>query len=352
MLFVLTKFGFAQVIIYSDCNYNDGLRGHTKTLGVGDYKILPTLSGYDFNHNISSIQVNNGFMVTVYEHINFKGKSLVFKSEEPCLVNKNFNDIISSMKVERTDDNASNITNEMIHAGQAFTTLCDESAYVRKYAGKIIQKTPHDIAGIRAVSYDSPDFGRGYEATSARNGATYCNSLKQGVDNRTAVWGPIMVKWNNYSGMDDELGWPTQGNTPTKNNGEFAFFQNGAIYLAPLSIDAHIVKGAIREGFVKTGSEYSAIGFPISDEKPLPNNTGVYQVYEKGLIYFKWKPLLNALPAEANKAHTVRGAILDLYAKEGYEKGKYGFPVEDEGISNDGKYYVQKFEKDIIQIKR
>ena len=56
------------------------------------------------NDSISSVKVPSGFRVTLYEHdINWYngGNTLVLTSDEPNLPNRGFNDVVSSIKVER-----------------------------------------------------------------------------------------------------------------------------------------------------------------------------------------------------------------------------------------------------------
>lgn len=79
------------VFCYEDCDYN----GAKYEFNVGEYPFV----GQDVNDKISSIQVPSGLEVELYEHGNFGGRSLIIRENERCLVDKNFNDLTSSLKV-------------------------------------------------------------------------------------------------------------------------------------------------------------------------------------------------------------------------------------------------------------
>ena len=79
------------VSCYEDCDYN----GAKYEFNVGEYPFV----GQDVNDKISSIQVPSGLEVELYEHGNFGGRSLIIRENERCLVDKNFNDLTSSLKV-------------------------------------------------------------------------------------------------------------------------------------------------------------------------------------------------------------------------------------------------------------
>lgn len=49
--------------------------------------------------SVSATQVAQASCVTLYEHINFKGRSIRFCSDDSTLVNNNWNDIASSARV-------------------------------------------------------------------------------------------------------------------------------------------------------------------------------------------------------------------------------------------------------------
>jgi len=81
-----------KATFYEDCNY----QGASSTLGEGRYDINQI--GIR-NDTLSSIKIPRGLKVTIYSD-NFEGAKLELFSDEPCLINKSFNDIASSFVVE------------------------------------------------------------------------------------------------------------------------------------------------------------------------------------------------------------------------------------------------------------
>ena len=87
-----------DVIIYADCGY----AGKNAKLGIGSWNIN-TLSATIGNDIMSSIKIPAGYKVTLYEHGNFQGRSIVFTGDVSCFVNKGWNDVVSSVKIEKKD---------------------------------------------------------------------------------------------------------------------------------------------------------------------------------------------------------------------------------------------------------
>jgi len=81
--------------VYQDCNY----AGYAVALGVGNYTLSQLVSLGVKNDDLSSVKVQSGYEVILYEDDNFTGASLVITANNSCLVNNNFNDIASSLKV-------------------------------------------------------------------------------------------------------------------------------------------------------------------------------------------------------------------------------------------------------------
>lgn len=88
---------FANVSVYEHCGY----KGFKATLAPGNYDLKDLINKGVINDDISSLKVPKGFEVVVYEHHHFQGRKLKFRSNDTCLVNNNFNDRISSIKVKR-----------------------------------------------------------------------------------------------------------------------------------------------------------------------------------------------------------------------------------------------------------
>lgn len=75
-------------------------QGNRLVLGVGRYN-LGDIQAIG-NDRLSSVKVPNGLQVTLYEHADFQGKSLVLDQDVDFLGNYSFNDIASSIVIKAT----------------------------------------------------------------------------------------------------------------------------------------------------------------------------------------------------------------------------------------------------------
>ena len=81
------------VSFYEDCDYG----GKVLNLKPGEYNYnqLDPVG----NDNISSVKVAAGLKVILFENGDFQGRSITLTENTPCLVNQNFNDLTSSIKI-------------------------------------------------------------------------------------------------------------------------------------------------------------------------------------------------------------------------------------------------------------
>jgi len=97
-------------------------------------------------------------------------------------------------------------------------------------------------------------------------------------------------------------------------------FERGSLWWAA-STGAHHARGAILRRFEGAGAAAGFLGAPTTDESGTPDGTGRYNhFFNNGSIY--WTP--------ATGAHEVRGAIRQVWATGGWERGVLGYPVSDE----------------------
>ncbi|WP_432495928.1 LGFP repeat-containing protein [Kineococcus gypseus] len=122
-------------------------------------------------------------------------------------------------------------------------------------------------------------------------------------------------------GTHGELGRPTTsefgvpGDPAVRYNG----FEHGNVYWSPAT-GAHEVHGAVFARYAELGHERSALGLPVTHERPTPVRPGAYNHFRGGSLY--WSP--------ATGAHEVLGAIRDEWARRGWEASALGFPVTGE----------------------
>jgi len=103
--------------------------------------------------------------------------------------------------------------------------------------------------------------------------------------------------------------------------------------------------GEIRKKYNTLNNEHSYLGWPADDEKLLPDGTGYFQEFDHGYIY--WHP--------AYGAHVVKGEFFNHWAKNNWEKGVFGYPIEDEfnypsKPKDKSKEAFQKFFNGIIYV--
>lgn len=86
------------VQVAQDCNYG----GYNIGLPVGRYTLSQLLARGIPNDDVSSVRVQAGYRVTLYQNDNFTGNSLTKTADDSCLVDDGFNDSTSSIVVEST----------------------------------------------------------------------------------------------------------------------------------------------------------------------------------------------------------------------------------------------------------
>ena len=96
------------VTLYQDCNYG----GYAVSLPEGEYNINDLRARGVTNDDVSSLRVQSGYQVTLYNNSPFGGQSLVKTGDDACLVNEGFNDIVSSVRVARASSNTARIEAE------------------------------------------------------------------------------------------------------------------------------------------------------------------------------------------------------------------------------------------------
>jgi S-formylglutathione hydrolase FrmB len=97
---------------------------------------------------------------------------------------------------------------------------------------------------------------------------------------------------------------------------------------------AHPVAGMIGGTYQGTAGSGGPLGLPTGDERALPDGRGRFQTFQNGSVY--WAPQTGA--------QVVRGAILDEWGKQGYERGPAGYPTGPEQKTPNRDGAVQGFE--------
>ncbi len=120
------------VTLYEDCSFN----GTSTSLGAGSYRISD-LGGRGFRNNLlSSLRINEGYEVRLYENDNFGGASVTLTANDDCLVDEGFNDRTSSIVVVQLTNN------EITEDGGNLTASTNDSPA----AERIGNLTDNDVA--------------------------------------------------------------------------------------------------------------------------------------------------------------------------------------------------------------
>ncbi|OYN97736.1 deoxyribonuclease NucA/NucB [Propionibacteriaceae bacterium ES.041] len=148
----------------------------------------------------------------------------------------------------------------------------------------------------------------------------------------------IKLKYDAFGGLLSRLGYPMDGAFCGLKDGACGQrFKGGLIYWSQAT-GAHPVYGAIGDRYASLGYERSALGLPTSDEFCGLRDGGCAQRFQGGLLY--WSPASGASP--------VWGAILDAYSRVSWEASTLGYPTGTEfcGLKDGG--CAQRFQGGMI----
>lgn len=134
------------------------------------------------------------------------------------------------------------------------------------------------------------------------------------------IRGAILAEWERQGFERGPAGYPTgpEAKTPNKD-GVVQGFQGGPMYFSDKT-GAHRAQGLILGKYAQMGFENSWLGFPAAEEQPT-KDLGRYSKFEGGNIY--WSPLSGAWAVR-------NGPIMDAWGQQGFENGKLGYPISDE----------------------
>jgi aldose sugar dehydrogenase len=110
-------------------------------------------------------------------------------------------------------------------------------------------------------------------------------------------------------------------------------FTNGAIYWKR-DTGAHEVHGNIYDKWRELGLERSFLGYPYSDEKRTPEKDATFNLFEGGAIYKS--PLTGV--------HEIHGSIFEKWKSMGLERSFLGYPITDERPLPEGKGSISHFQ--------
>ena len=101
----LTTTATTGATLYIDCPFS----GKSIALGEGDYNVGDLAALGMPNDQVSSLRVADGYKLEIFLDKDFSGRSLGFTADDDCLVNNNFNDLLSSVRVTRTSGDSNQL---------------------------------------------------------------------------------------------------------------------------------------------------------------------------------------------------------------------------------------------------
>ena len=145
-----------------------------------------------------------------------------------------------------------------------------------------------------------------------------------------ATAGPVREAWNALSAEKGKLGYPVGSETcGLTGGGCYQAFQGGSIHNAA-GVGSYATWGAIRGVWGAQGFERGALGYPTGNEVCGLAGGGCSQTFQSGAIYYS--PGLGA--------YATAGPTSTMYRALAAEKGKLGYPSSNEvcGLPGGGCY--------------
>ena len=185
--------------VYKDCNYG----GQAVSLPIGNYTLSQLQAKGILDNDISSLKFQNGYEVVLYANDNFSGSSVTSTSDDTCLVDNNFNDTATSLRVRAVTNSSS--------------VLIEAESYANM-SGIQTEATTDTGGGLNVgyadtgdwLSYNNINFPTSgsylieYRVASGVNGAIISSDLSAGTIQLGAVNIPNTGGWQNWQTVSQQ----------------------------------------------------------------------------------------------------------------------------------------------------
>jgi hypothetical protein len=183
--------------IYSNCSYG----GSAVPLPLGNYTLAQLQALGALNDDVSSVQVQSGYKITLYADNNFGGASLVKTANDDCLTNESFNDLTSSLRVETYSPN-------LAYNRPVFTTSNENTTNT---GSKAVDANGTTRWASNAANNQSivADLGANYNVNRVRLAweAAYARDYQIQFSTDNTNWTTVREFWGKTSaGADDQTG--------------------------------------------------------------------------------------------------------------------------------------------------
>ena len=197
--------------VYRDCNYG----GTATSLPAGDYSLSQLQAKGILDNDLSSLQVNAGYQLVLYENDTFTGASLTLTANTGCLVSNprgsgNWNDQASSLRVQAAPAFSQQLEAEAHSGNHGFVVEnCSEGGQDMGYADAGDYLVWNNITIPSTGSYLLE-----YRVASGASGGTISADLNAGSVQLGSTSIPGTGGWQN---------WKTVSQTVSLNAGTYDF---------------------------------------------------------------------------------------------------------------------------------
>jgi hypothetical protein len=181
------------VSLYQHCGYTGWAAG----LAPGRYTLGQLQAQGFVNDDLSSLRVPSGYRVTLYEHDNFTGRSLLKTADDDCVADDGFNDIATSVVIEGGSLNGT----RQLAPGHALGKRVDSQGGSSAAGNPIIQYTANGSAAQRWAFNNVGVSPAGHYNIALEGGANCVEVYGWGTANKSkvALWpctGGANQAWN------------------------------------------------------------------------------------------------------------------------------------------------------------
>lgn len=199
-LLLLASHSWGQVTVYEHNNF--GGKSHTYT--EGEHHLTPTIG----DNVLSSVKVSPGWKVTIQEHgpaRTDRGKSIVLTSDAKELTSKNFNDIGSTIIVERVGSANTLNVGETLTGNKRLTSA----------NGKYILRMQEDDGHLCVYHSDNGQQGA-FVWGSGKHGFKNAKLVMQADGNLVVYDGANTAKWASDTHPYNNATFKDAANKPVK----------------------------------------------------------------------------------------------------------------------------------------
>ncbi|MGY2067548.1 hypothetical protein [Blastococcus sp. SYSU DS0619] len=210
---------------------------------------------------------------------------------------------------------------QLFQGGAIYWSPATGAHFIRGGIYEAWAKRGYETGWLGFPTGDEAQIPGGYVSTF-QGGAIYWSASTGGW----SIRGPVYEAWARQGYEGGPLGFPVS-DVRTLASGEFSVFQGGAIYWSP-SGGGHALRGPVYEAWARAGYETGVLGMPIGPQTSVTG--GSYQDFAGGSIY----------QSSAHGARVVTGAFRDKWLTAGGVSGALGFPASDVGRTRTGTFQV------------